>query len=588
VLRGIIPSPAQARPWTRAFVREELSKIGQSPELSAKEKAVVDQILAEIPASSEEKSGMDWGKGLYHSKFLDLGMHLQSDVNLGYHDGVRVGTSNQVAAYLRGDLGPVVSWRMELWGSILSIYRTTKQKDGNGPSKYDVVDVDGKKVNVDTSTYKAQANNYAGSYDLPEYFPYTFSPTWDGEPGTFQSGKYGSKTMSFSGWPSPLGLGYGQSEELSVGLLDNKLLLRIGRFRRDWGPAGNGASLVLNAQASPFLGIDTQLNLTDWFSFSSTTGFLERNLNSDPDLYQNCFSISMLQFNPFRYFSFDGGMCNIWPKHSELGYVFPLMMPILYQYSMGDYNNFDFFGDLVGRYPGIGQIWLSVFVDEMELGEKLNTNDAMYAWQLGTEINIPSLPFTTVTFRYTKVEPYCYSHCRVKNPWSGDTYMDQSYTNNGYPLGSYLGSNADEFLLRMDSQISTRLSGHIQYQLVRHGAEYGWGRVPGSSLLDSLHYNNYSGIKGKGSQTEGINDESRTGKKNFLHDGVYSWQNVLRAGVQCKFSLLGMDSSLSADGGLVFTNWSDDGFHFLSRNDSEYPASILPVIALSLSIYPQG
>ena len=57
------------------------------------------------------------------------------------------------------------------------------------------------------------------------------------------------------------------------------------------------------------------------------------------------------------------------------------------------------------RYPGLGEAWVSLFIDETELNIISNnpfyyTRD-MYAYQAGIKYLLPNIPFATLSFRYT-------------------------------------------------------------------------------------------------------------------------------------------------------------------------------------------
>ena len=84
---------------------------------------------------------------------------------------------------------------------------------------------------------------------------------------------------------------------------------------------------------------------------------------------------------------------------------------VVYQNNVGDYDNLALFTNLKLRYPGIGSVWGSFYLDEMNsLTAKIfEKTRCMFAYQAGGKANIPFLPFTSISLRYTKVEPYCYT-----------------------------------------------------------------------------------------------------------------------------------------------------------------------------------
>ena len=117
----------------------------------------------------------------------------------------------------------------------------------------------------------------------------------------------------------------------------------------------------------------------------------EEVLNDDAYFWQNLFSINMIEID-FPYFHFDFGSSTVWPKRFDLGYIFPLFNYVLYQNNLGDYDNTALFGDIKVRKPGIGSLWASIFIDEINgLNNDVRISPrAMFAGQLGGKIVIAS------------------------------------------------------------------------------------------------------------------------------------------------------------------------------------------------------
>jgi hypothetical protein len=207
----------------------------------------------------------------------------------------------------------------------------------------------------------------------------------------------------------------------------------------------------------------------------------------------------------------------------------------------------------------------------------------MYAFQGGVKIGLPWLPFASVSLRYTKIEPYCYTHEYTLTPWNA-VLVDTSYGNNGESLGYYLPPNSDEIALRLESTLLPGTRAHVQYQLIRHGVEYGYGRIDGSSLRDKIVKDNNS-------------------NKYFLRDGVYQWDNVIKAGGS--FSLRGFNvpAALYAEAGLVLANFSKAAVPYTSEDpeaadqgrgngdysffsDGTYKSGMGFIVSLGFKIFP--
>ena len=419
-----------------------------------------------------------------------------------------------------------------------------KDEDGN---EYDVSD-------------KAR---YIRRYLNNSYLPYAYKKPWSGQ-------FYYAKNMSaegLEGWASSFGLGFTIDGEIRASVFDNHIILGAGRIDREIGAMDDGSSLVLNKQAYPFLAMDVQFMIFKWLKYYSLTGILEypnqdyinedelKKLNysgslDDSYYFQNAFSLNMLEFD-YKRIHADFGCSVIWPKRFELGYMFPLANYVEYQNHIGDCDNLALFGDLKYTLPGIGSVWGSFYLDEIN---GLNNNPfiytrAMFAYQAGVKYVLPKLTFSTLSFRYTKIEPYCYTHHSINyTPWY-DHYICENYTNNGESLGYYLPPNSDEFLLQYKIKPSVNTNIGASYQLIRHGADYGSQQVPGSNIYSELSIYNRSDLK-----------------KYFLHDGAYNWIHILSSGgkatINTKYPI-----SVYGNLGLIFSYFTVIDQEKYSRDD---------------------
>jgi hypothetical protein len=417
--------------------------------------------------------------------------------------------------------------------------------------------------------YDVPDPSWSPVYSIPGYFPYTFTKPW--EAAVFPPKELGD----YISWPDTVSFFYEILSEMNTSFFDNRLYMRFGRMRRDWGPEANGSSLFMNANARPFMAFEGTAVPMPWLRFSFLTGALEflkeDDLWADPEPFQNLFSLALLEFDTGKRFHFDFGSATVWSKRFDLGYLFPLNSNFMYQNNVGDFDNLAMFADLEFRIASTAKIWGSLFVDEIRpdegMGVFLKLNRNMYAYQGGIKADVEWLPFATITVRYTKIEPYCYTHEYTETPWNR-LPSDTSYVNNGESLGFYLPPNSDELLLRLESMFSPALKAHLQYQLIRHGVDYGTGAVEGSSLKDKII---------KSDNTE----------KNFLNDGVYRWDHVLKLGGTYSLKTRNIPVAFYGEAGLVVTRFTfgeDGGFSPLDTAD--YPAGTGFIFALGFKVYP--
>jgi len=356
------------------------------------------------------------------------------------------------------------------------------------------------------------------SEDVPSMFPYTMSKMWDGGVLSLRN------AAAYYAWPEDPSFAVGLQGELSGSLFDQKLQFRLGRLRRDWGPSGiSGSSLFINGQSSPFLAVEGIYSPLSWLDISFLTGVTEYYQNEnqwpsrDDSFFLNLLSAVQFEFNPLKFIYFSIGGSAMWIHHVNLAA----------------------FANLEFRAPGILKLWGSIFVDNLEIspdGTPINGNSIAY--QAGGKTVVSWLPFGSFTFRYTKVEPYCYTDSY--DGYSGRRLPSMSaFVSGGESLGYYMPPNSDEFLFHLEAMFLPGLKTFIQFQILRHGVDYGYGRIRGSSLKDRL--------------------DNPQSPKYFLEDGVYRWDNVMKLGGSFKFMIGRIPFSIYAETGFVLTNFTING-----------------------------
>lgn len=444
-----------------------------------------------------------------------------------------------------------------------------------------------------TEPQQRKINSFFNTASLP----YRYNHRWSGQ-------VYYLSNMSASGlegWPNKLSLGLGIESEVNFSAFEDRILLKFGRVNREWAGMDKGSSLVLNAYARPFTALESSFKIFDFLRFEALVGSLEypnqdyisynsynnfpansKTTMDDSYFFQNAFTINMLELD-FTHVHIDFGSTVVWPKRFELGYMLPLTNYVVYQNSLGDYDNLSLFGDLAFRKEGVGKLWFSLYLDELN---GLNNNPftssrAMYAYQTGLKFVIPKLTYATLSIRYTKVEPYCYTHQAINyTPWFNQ-YIFESYTNGGSCLGYYMPPNSDELLIDFNFRANHRLTLDFNYQFSRHGADFGPQPVPGSSLYSELCPENRDDIK-----------------KYFLHDGAYNWIHALNVAGTMKFDNPHVPFQLSAGVGVIFSYFttiasedysfenkiynkkSDFGTKYSIADSDEYPTTVGVVLSV--------
>ena len=574
-VRGLCSPLPGSRPYTRTVVFERINEILDSPKrLSAAEREILNQYLDKF---SKPKSGIDWRRGAWYGetavgkKAVPLSLNVGATADIEGSSGIYLsgdryfGTEVWLGVYLNGDLGNYVSYDIGVNGGLVRAPR--------GESRLYNIYYEG----FDNTNPEYQ-NDKIKVYSEPlTHFPYTYKKRWD------SSVFYFHRLTGYDSWPEDFAGAYNLPAELTASFFENRLIARVGRISHDWGSTSFGSNLAFNQMARPFLGVEAEFFPVSWFGIASLTGTLEYSnldgIKESPMTFQNAFSITMLQLRYKNYLFFDFVDAVVYPKRFELGYVIPVINSFFYQNNIGDFDNMAMSFNLKAQYPGVGNIWVSFFMDEMNFISDLLTLDRqMFSWQAGTNLPLPILSFSSLKLSYTRISPYCYTHNRNYNPWYGDLRMETAYANNGVNLGYYLPPNSDEILVQFKTAPIKNLATTLQYQMIRHGATHGDSAVDGSHSLSELDPHG--------------RDSKNVLKRYFLHDGAYQWSHIARVGAE--WNLPTLPVSLFGEAGVIisyFTNIEEEANvtgepHPYSIIDTaQYPQSTGFVVTIGVRVF---
>jgi len=564
-LKGLCAPLSGIKPYTHSVIIKAINEIlaSENPKkLNDTEREILEEYLAKL---SKPKEGLDFKRGGYFnettfSKFeipisINLGTTANIEASSGFYDSFRenyFGTEIWLGMFANGDLGHHVSYEFSAEGGL--IYAPRKYL-GKYHTYYEGFQDDGEFQDREIEIYSEPLS----------HFPYTYRKRWDASVHHF------SDLASFNYWPDPVAGSFNLLSELTASFADDKLIFRLGRLGgHEWGSVPLGSSLHLNQAARPFLAIELEFMPFSWFSFATMTGILEytpvEGIKDSGYNNQKAFSISMLQFKVKNYVFLDIGSSVVWAKRFEFGYLSPITNSIFYQNNIGDFDNMGMLLNLKAQYPGYSSFWVSLFWDEAYwVSDWQELDRSMLAGQAGMSFSLPFFSFTSLKLSYTKVNPYTYTHNRNYTPWYGDLTMETAYTNNGVSLGYYLPPNSDEILVRFSTMPSKSLAMHLQYQMIRHGADFGHNAVDGSNLLSELD------PSGRATKA--------TLKRYFLQDGAYQWMHIIRLGSEWQLKKLPV--TLYGEIGTVisyFTNTrgpanSGEPNDYAIINTPEYPKS---------------
>jgi hypothetical protein len=579
-IRGLCAPLSGVKPYSQSVVISAIDEILDSDNagrLTPTERSILEQYLEK---SARPKVGFDWTRGSFYSETVigEDGIPLTADIRAGAEiegsSGNYLLSGESLFGYeiwvrllVNGDLGRNLSYELSAEGGLMKVPR---QYLGEYNTYYAGFEDDGEYQNRKIKTYSEPLT----------HFPYTYKKRWDGSIYFIQD------LYSFESWPVDTAGAYNLGGELTLSLLNDKLITRISRMPHEWGSVSYGSSMHLNQAARPFIAMETEFNPLSWFSIATMTGILEyynaAGIKDSAMNFQNAYSITLLQFRYKNYFFLDLGEMVVWPKRFELGYMLPIISTIFYQNNIGDFDNMAAMLNLKLQYPGIGNIWASLFWDEAYwVGNFYELDRTMLAGQAGMEISLPFLSFSSLKFSYTKINPYTYTHNRNYNPWYGNLAMETSYTNNGVSLGYYLPPNSVEYLARFKTALSRSVLAHLQYQLIQHGADFGSSAVDGSNLLSELDPDKRDG-------------SNPVLKRFFLHDGAYQWMHIIKAGVE--WNLPRLPVTFFGEAGAVISYFSDtvgnpansgQAYDYEIIDTSEYPRLTGIIVKIGFRLYPR-
>lgn len=315
---------------------------------------------------------------------------------------------------------------------------------------------------------------------------------------------------------------YYLAPELSTSFLDGRFQLRWGSYKRDWGPGLNNFQLA--GSARPFDAIEATIEFSDWLHFSFLTGSLGifslkeidgeeffsdslhyRNDNHSATPYGNFNSnISAQRIELSLPFNITFGIFEtiIYQKRFELGYLNPFNVYMFQQNSTGDYDNLLAGIDLQWQIKNIGKIYAAAATSEMhEISPSVFFTHPrnIMALQAGFNIALPIGIFSSLTFQYTQLDPFFYSHYRhyadkLHPIYQNDNvetipdfYLETAYVNKGENLGYPLNPNSDELLVHADIGLGDGWNTSLTVKYQRRSAQYGY-KVSQAMQYDTVEY----------------------------------------------------------------------------------------------------
>ncbi|MDT4761987.1 hypothetical protein [Sphaerochaeta sp. PS] len=389
-IRGLIGRQVSTRPYSAKKVLSLLQQIEENREsLSPSEVAEVIDLQQELEHSfGFAESSVDdlLSTGFLRTYDQEKKIGASLGVSLASTQTVNVVTReydsrNSILAFIKGDLGEAISYNM----------------------------------NFGLQLDKLNSN---------VFLPTDFTIAGEGFYMQLLDGGSQLRTIPSSAFYTGLAL----SPELSASLFDGNLNLRWGSIKRDWGPGLN--NLMVSGSARSFDGIEIQLDATSWLHYTVINGslgkfslktldgerFFSDDFNDDKPYYRfdNNFSAHRIELDatPNLTLSIFEGV--VWQKRFELGYLNPLTIYMFQQNNLGDIDNMlagvDFNYTLAKKARFYGSMATTELNKIGSLKTMLTAPRNILAFQAGVTIPLPIGSFSSLTFQWTYLAPFFYSH----------------------------------------------------------------------------------------------------------------------------------------------------------------------------------
>ncbi len=252
----------------------------------------------------------------------------------------------------------------------------------------------------------------------------------------------------------------------------------FGKDFINWG-SGRGGQIILSSKAPSFPFIRLDLNPVEWLRFSYIHGWLHsgvidsstirttlvpgRESYSDVDKF---IAAHLISFDITRDFTFSLGESVVYSRKIEPIYLIPVMFFRLADHYLGkeDSNtgsNAQVFADASYRFTSLrSKAYSTLFIDELSISNILKgINHSAIGYTIGLETAEPLLANSSLTIEYTKISPFVYMN-------SDDAEL---YTNHGYQLGHWIGSNADQIFILYSQRIIRGLILQLTFEHIRKG-----------------------------------------------------------------------------------------------------------------------
>lgn len=247
-----------------------------------------------------------------------------------------------------------------------------------------------------------------------------------------------------------------------------------------WGH-GKFGQIILSDKAPSYPQIRLQLKPTNWLRFNYIHGWLSSQVYDSSSFYYSYpgtlsenliksyipkyIAANMITVSPINWLDISAGNAVIYGGDIRPEFLIPFMFYKFLDHNSGrgdvnDANGVMYF-DLSAKYPANFQFYGTMFIDVTEVRNILDNNfkNTWIGFTLGGKSVDLFFNNFDLTLEYTRINPWVYEH---KNEVT-------NYKHLKYPLGHWLGQNADQLRLQFNYQFIRGLKFTIFAEFVRKG-----------------------------------------------------------------------------------------------------------------------
>jgi hypothetical protein len=260
--------------------------------------------------------------------------------------------------------------------------------------------------------------------------------------------------------------------EVQLGYRWRSVNIYLEKIRNIWG-YGSAGSVVLSDKAPSIpqirlaVSLGSQMKLT-YVHASLYSGLLDSSA-SYFDSYTGFFRKSnrakyltahVLEYSPWPSLNLAFGESMVYSEHLKLEYLIPLMFYRSADHQADSPDNAQMFLGCRYSHDGLGSMYGTLFIDDLNIAKIFSTDNLnIIAGTIGIRLVNVAIPFLDVVAEYTRLNPWVYTH----------SFESTDYTSNGYPLGHWLGQNADLVMVSLQYRWSNEFASTFSYEKYRKG-----------------------------------------------------------------------------------------------------------------------